>query len=143
MIVVDVNVLAYLWLPGELTDLAERALVRDPHWVSPILWRSEFRNVLAGYLRRGSLDPAAAQRALDGAESQMSGHEYFVPSPLVMSKVATSTCTAHDCEYVALAEDLRATLVTSDKQLLTAFPALTTSLQAFAGGALPGVFGNA
>jgi len=132
MIVVDVNTLAYLWIPGEMTGLAERALVRDPHWVSSILWRSEFRNILAGYIRRGVLQRSAADRCLNGAESQLAGCEYLIPSPLVMLKVEASTCSAYDCEYVALAEDLRTTLVTSDKHILKEFPALTTSLKAFA-----------
>ena len=50
MIVVDSNVLAYLYLPGEYTPAAEALLERDPDWASPILWRSEFRNILAGCL---------------------------------------------------------------------------------------------
>jgi predicted nucleic acid-binding protein len=132
MIVVDVNTLAYLWIPGEMTALAERALARDPHWVSSILWRSEFRKILAGYIRRGALERSAADRCLNGAESQLAGHEYLLPSALVMQKVEASTCSAYDCEYVALAEDLKTTLVTSDQQILEEFPALTMSLQAFA-----------
>ena len=132
MIVVDVNALAYLWIPGEMTELAEKALARDPHWDSSILWRFEFRNVLAGCLRRGDLNRAAADRCLGGAESQLAGCEYIIPSELVMKKVAESSCSAYDCEYAALAEDLGASLVTSDRQILAEFPALTTSLRAFA-----------
>lgn len=135
MIVVDVNTLAYLWIPGEMTELATRALARDPHWVSSILWRSEFRNILAGYLRRGGLQRNAADRCLAGAESQLAGHEYLIPSALVMRKVHASTCSAYDCEYVALADDLKTILVTSDRQILDEFPSLTTSLKAFAEGA--------
>lgn len=60
-----------------------------------------------------------------------------------MRKVAASTCSAYDCEYVALAEDLQATLVTSDRQVLAEFPALTTSLKAFAGDARPSLPGDA
>lgn len=134
MIVVDVNVLAYLWIPGEMTPLAEDALARDPHWVTSILWRSEFRSILTGYMRRRDLDQATVDRCLDGAEAQLAGHEYLVPSGLVMQKVMASACSAYDCEYVALAEDLKATLVTSDRQVLAEFPALTMSLKAFAGG---------
>ncbi|MEN9805867.1 MAG: hypothetical protein RL756_375, partial [Pseudomonadota bacterium] len=52
MIVADSNVVAYLYLPGEHTAAAERLLEREPDWAAPILWRSEFRNILAGYLRR-------------------------------------------------------------------------------------------
>jgi predicted nucleic acid-binding protein len=135
MIVVDVNTPAYLRIPGEMTTLAEGVLARDPHWVSPILWRSEFRNILAGYMRRGNLDRAAVDRCIHGAESQLTGYEYLIPSELVMGKVAASRCSAYDCEYVALAEDLNVTLVTSDKQILTAFPAMTMSIEEFAEGA--------
>jgi hypothetical protein len=66
-------------------------------------------------------------------ESQLSGCEYVLPSSLVMRKVADSTCSAYDCEYVALAEDLKTKLVTSDKQILRDFPGLAGSLREFAG----------
>ncbi|MBT3193225.1 MAG: type II toxin-antitoxin system VapC family toxin [Verrucomicrobia bacterium] len=131
MIVVDVNTLVYLWIPGEMTERAEKALQRDPHWAAPVLWRSEFRNVLAGYIRRGDMSASDAVRCLDGAESQLAGHEYILPSSLVMQKVAASGCSAYDCEYVALAGDLNTVLVTSDKQILRAFPTLSVSLKVF------------
>lgn len=35
-------------------------MTRDAEWVAPILWRSEFRNILAGFMRRGLLTAAAA-----------------------------------------------------------------------------------
>jgi predicted nucleic acid-binding protein len=133
MIVVDVSTIAYLWIPGDLTSLAERALARDPHWVSSILWRSELRNVLAGYLRGGRLPPDVAGRCLAGAESQMAGREFVVPSALVMAKVTASSCSAYDCEYVALAADMHVPLVTSDRQILDQFPGVSQSLRAFAG----------
>lgn len=131
MIVVDVNTIAYLWIPGEMTQHAERALATDPHWVSTLLWRSEFRNILTGYLQRGDFDEATVTRCLEGAESQLAGHEYLIPTTLVMEKVSISTCSACDCEYVALADDLNTTLVTSDKQILDEFPDLAAHLSEF------------
>jgi len=131
MIAVDVKTIAYLWIPGEMTVHAERVLAFDPHWVSTVLWRSEFRNLLAGYLRRGDLSESMVARCLAGAESQLSGHEYLIPSSLVMEKVVKSTCSAYDCEYVALADDLNTTLVTSDRQILDQFPKLASGLREF------------
>ncbi len=102
------------------------------HYVSSTLWKSEFRNILVQYLRKGNMDSGTAQRCLEGAESQMSGHECIIPSSLVMRKVSESDCSAYDCEYAALADDLAVTLVTSDKEILKAFPKTAISLKSFA-----------
>ena len=134
MIVVDVNVIAYFWIPGEMTALAESALERYPKWVAPFLWRSEFRNILAGYIRRGTLATSQAEKCLAGAEAQMQGCEYLVPSDRIMRLVGRSTCSAYDCEYAALADDLNVKLLTTDKQLLKEFPRLAVSLKEMGAG---------
>ncbi|HSD72827.1 MAG TPA: type II toxin-antitoxin system VapC family toxin [Thermoanaerobaculia bacterium] len=128
MIVVDTNVLAYLWLPGERTQASERLLKRDPDWNAPLLWRSEFRNVLAGCLRRGDLSLQTALQIADGAEGQMSGREFTVPSAQVLARAHESDCSAYDCEFVALADELGVSLITSDDKLLKSFPRITRPL---------------
>ena len=128
MIVVDTNVLAYLWLPGDRTPQAETLLRRDPDWNAPLLWRSEFRNVLAGCLRRGDLDLETALQIADEAEGQMRGREFAVPSAEVLARVAASKCSAYDCEFVVLAEELAVPLVTSDEKLLRSFPSVARKL---------------
>ena len=128
MIVVDTNVIAYLWLPGERTAAAEHLLKKDADWNAPLLWRSEFRNVLAGCLRRGDLALDTALRIAGEAEVQMRGREYSVPSAQVLAHVAESDCSAYDCEFVALAEELGVRLVTSDEKLARAFPRVARRL---------------
>ena len=130
MIVVDSNILAYLYLPGEFTEAAEALLERDSDWAAPVLWRSEFRNILAGYLRRGSLgfDQALAIQA--EAESLLAGAEYEVDSRSVMTLVKDSDCSAYDCEFVVLARQLGISLVTMDGKLLRAFPEVAWALEA-------------
>ena len=128
MIVVDSNVLAYLYLPGEHTAAAEKLLERDPDWTAPILWRSEFRNILAGYLRRGSLTFDQAHALQREAEALLLGCEYEVNSFKVLELVRESDCSAYDCEFVALALQLGVPLVTMDGKLLRAFPEVASSL---------------
>ena len=56
MIVVDTNIISYLYISGERSQQSEDLLSFDPNWVAPILWRSEFRNILAQYLRNKLLN---------------------------------------------------------------------------------------
>ena len=128
MIVVDTNILAYLYLPGDFTALAEALLENDPEWAAPVLWRSEFRNILAGYMGRKSLHYEVARNLLREAESLMAGAEYEVDSRRVLELVRDSDCSAYDCEFVALAMSLGVTLVTMDTKLLRAFPKVVVAL---------------
>ena len=130
MIVVDSNVLAYLYLPGEYTARAEALLEREPDWAAPVLWRSEFRNILAGYMRRGSLILEQACGLQREAESLLAGSEFELDSLGVLELVRDSDCSAYDCEFISLAVRLETTLVTMDKKLLRAFPKRAVALVA-------------
>ena len=124
MIVVDVNVLVYFWLQESYADTAAALLSADPHWIAPFLWRSEFRNVVVGALRRKTIAPEAAASAIYGAERQMEGNERIVDSRDVLRLAARSRCSAYDCEYVAIAEAAGVPLITNDAQILKEFPSI-------------------
>ena len=130
MIVVDSNVLAYLYLPGEYTAAAEALLEQDSDWAAPILWRSEFRNILAGYLRRKAITFEQANSLQREAESLLEGAEFAVESLAVLELVRDSDCSAYDCEFIALAMKLDTKLITMDKKLLRAFPKRAIALSA-------------
>ncbi len=128
MIVVDTNVVAYLYLESEFTGRAEAQLRRDAEWAVPPLWRSEFRNILAGALRRGKLSFDGALRIAAEAESLLAGAEHEVGSAAVLELVRQSDCSAYDCEFAALALQLGVPLVTMDGKLLKTFPKFATPL---------------
>ncbi len=130
MIVVDSNVLAYLYLPGEYTAAAEALLEQDSDWAAPILWRSEFRNILAGYMRRKAITFEQAYSLQREAESLLEGAEFEVESLAVLELVRDSDCSAYDCEFIALAMRLDTKMVTMDKKLLRAFPKRAITLSA-------------
>ena len=130
MIVVDSNVVAYLYLPGEYTAHAEALLKQEPEWAVPVLWRSEFRNILAGYLRRQTLTFQQACNLQNEAEHLLAETEFEVDSATVLALVRDSDCSAYDCEFIALAIKLNTKLVTMDKKLLKAFPERAVALNA-------------
>ena len=48
-----------------------------------------------------------------------------------MNAVGRSTCSAYDCEYVALGESLGVKLVTADKKICREFPHIAVSLKEY------------
>jgi predicted nucleic acid-binding protein len=122
VIVVDTNLIAYLLIPGPWTEAAEDLLQAEPVWAAPPLWRSEFRNILAGYLRRGTLSFEQTLALQSTAESLLGGYETSVDSRAVLELVRGSNCTAYDCEFVTLARQSGSVLYTLDAKLLAAFP---------------------
>jgi len=134
VIVVDTNVIAYLLIPGTFTQDAERVLRKDSEWAAPFLWRSEFRNVLAVCSRQGRIDLATACALMERAELVMKKREYSVGSMAVLGLADSCSCSAYDCEFAALAYDLKVPLVTSDKRILSGFPDIAVSLAGFGSG---------
>ncbi len=131
MIVVDTNVIGYLFLSSKRTDQAEQALRKDYYWVAPPLWRSELCNVLATCTNQNLINLEDALLVISEAEQLMKDSEYDVASEQVLRLAAQSGCSAYDCEFVALAIDLNAPLVTVDKEILAKFPDVAISLDKF------------
>lgn len=122
MIVADSNLIAYLFITGDETATATNVMTRDPDWAAPVLWRSEFRNIIATYLRRDEFGVEYGIELIEQAEKLMAGREHIVQSSRVLQLAAGSGCTAYDCEFVAVAEHLGVPLITFDRAILNAFP---------------------
>lgn len=122
MIVADINLIASLWVPNRMEELAYTTLKNDPEWIAPFLWKSELRNVLTLYLRKKIMDLPTVTQTMEEAENLMKNSEYAVNSVQVLSLVSQSSCSSYDCEFVALAGDLNLHLVTFDRKLIREFP---------------------
>jgi len=131
VIVVDTNIIAYLYITGEKSLQAEQLLSFDPLWKAPLLWRSEFRNVLSLYLRKNILNFDEVLMMIEQAERLLDDNEYKVSSTHVMQLVSSSTCSAYDCEFVALAQHLDTVLITADKKILREFQDTAKSLDSY------------
>lgn len=134
MIVVDTNILIYYFVKGDHNETAVQVHQKDPVWVAPFLWRSEFRNTLLLYLRKELLTLSQIQRLVQTAESKMGDHEFHILADEVFRAASVSSCSAYDCEFVALAKELGVPLVTADKKILREFPETAVSPQQFVNG---------
>lgn len=131
MIVVDTNVISYFYLSSEFSELAEQLFKKTPSWSAPMLWRSEFRNVLSFYIRKKIIILQTAIQIFETAESLLQNNEYEINSVKVLKLSQQSGCSAYDCEFVNLAQDLSVPLVTMDKKLLSSFKNTAISIRKY------------
>jgi predicted nucleic acid-binding protein len=136
MIVVDNDVISYFWIrmDTERAPLAQDVRARDPDWVAPRVWRSEFRNVLRSYMAGDYMTLAEAVEYARMAEEDLHGSTRPVSTRRVLQLVDETDHSAYDCEYVALAQELGVTLVTGDRAVADLFPDTAVLLEDYASG---------
>ncbi|MCD6342395.1 MAG: type II toxin-antitoxin system VapC family toxin, partial [Spirochaetaceae bacterium] len=110
---------------------AESLFQQVPGWYAPYLWRSEFRNVLALYLRNKLISMEDSFTTMENAERLMEGNEYHITSRHILMLVNDSKCSAYDCEFVALAQQLNVKLVTEDKKIISEFSDIAVDIDTF------------
>lgn len=122
MIVADNSLISYFTIQGEFTEEAVAVRQKDPVWVAPLLWRSEFLNVLWLHVRQGEFGLDLAVEHIDLAEDLIADRSYEVAPTEVLRLAVSSGCTAYDSQYAALAQQLDVPLVTHDGEVLEGFP---------------------
>ena len=131
MIVVDVNVVAYLLIAGDKTELAQQAWAKVPQWRVPALWRHEMLNVLAAYVRSGGATGEDAVTIWRQAIALLGSEEEQPPVEQALLLAAEHEISAYDAQYVALALTHRLPLVSGDRVLQRKFPETALSLEEF------------
>lgn len=122
MIVVETELIAGLYLPTEFTEIAEELYQKDPYWLAPFLWRSEFLSVVSIYLSNNLISLDKASEAVELAERQMKHREYRAVAYDVLEKAAESGFNTRDCEYISLASFSGFKLVTLDEKIIEKYP---------------------
>jgi predicted nucleic acid-binding protein len=131
MIVADTNLIAHFSIYTEHSTLAEAVCAVDSIWAEPLLWRSEYLATLMKYINHAGMNFDTAVSSLRVAEEAIARREYSVDARKVLELAIQSKCSAYDCEYVALAQDLGVPFVTADRQVLRAFPKTAVSMDKF------------
>ena len=131
MIVTDVNVIVYFMLSAgdpPLSGLAKKVFAANPAVIVPSLWRHEYLNVLAKYVRGRRLDLSAAESLWRAALINFEPCERPLRQERVLEIVLEKDVAGFDAQYLALAEDFKAKVITEDKKLLKAAPEICLSM---------------
>jgi len=131
VIVADTNLVAYLLIEGTRTTAAKAVWEKDPQWMLPTIWRSEFLDVLTTAVRADVLTLAQAHDTWQVALTIFGGSEVEPEGDDVLDQAAEYSLSAYDAQFVVAAADLDVPLVTSDRRLLAACADLAVSPEAF------------
>jgi predicted nucleic acid-binding protein len=131
VIVADTNLVAYLLIEGDRTATARAVWEKDPRWMLPTLWRSEFLNVLTTAMRAGVLTLSQAHDTWRVAQTIFGNSEVEPSGDDVLNAAADRKLSAYDAQFVVAAADLKVPLVTADRRLQKACPDLAVAPERF------------
>jgi predicted nucleic acid-binding protein len=115
MIVIDASAWVDIAI-GEATEAVSEAMAADGHWVVPEHFRLETSNALRGRWLGKQLSDAQ----FDELTAQLSDTPVDVwPTAALLPRIRAlaANANAYDASYIALAEELRASIVTADAKL--------------------------
>ncbi len=122
MIVADVNLVAHLFIEGEMTGIVQRIREADPEWIVPPLWRIEFQSVLWKWIRHGGMSTGDAEAVWERALAALTPLERQPPWNAVLRDAIRRGVTVYDSQYITLAAQAAVPCVTMDRELLAKCP---------------------
>jgi len=131
LIVADTNLIAYLLIEGTQTTSAKAVWEKDPQWMLPTIWRSEFLNVLTTSIRANVLTLEQAHDIWHVALTIFGQNEVEPEGADVLDQAASRHLSAYDAQFAVAAADLDVLLVTSDRRLLAACADIALSPEQF------------
>src|SRR5207302_3629714 len=112
---------------GDRTRDVQALFARDAAWKSEAFVLIEFSNILATYLRAGSLTRNQPHALLVEAEKRLTGL-VSLPHARALRVAEQFGVSAYDARFLDAAQSFKTRLVTEDARLRKAAPALTISL---------------
>ena len=128
MLVVDTNIIAPFYIRGADTERVHELHRSDDLWRTDPLALIEFSNILATYQRARYLTASEARACLVKAERLLRPHYVHLTHETALNIAIRYGVTTHDARFLAVALHMNTKLVTENKKLRAAAPALTQSL---------------
>lgn len=131
MIVIDANILIYALIECDNSHWIPKLRAKDADWRTTGLCLHEVLNVLVTYHRRGLLTLDQCKELLGHANRFIAVAQCEVDMEEALLVAATYGSTGYDAQYVSLAQNLAAPLITEDRKLRQAVPGVGISMQEF------------
>ena len=131
MIVIDANILIYSLIDCDYSPLVYKLREKDSDWRTTALCLHETLNVLVTYQRREVLTLTQCRKLLDHAGRFVKVAQCEVVMDAALAVAAKYAITGYDAQYVALAQNLDAPLITENRKLRNAVPGVAFSMQEF------------
>jgi predicted nucleic acid-binding protein len=128
VVIVDTNVVAWLYMGGDPSARARALFARDPDWRSEHLVLVELTNVLATIMRTRNMAVARAREVFEDAQAMLARRLVEIDHGDAIEFAHRYRVTAYDARFLVAAAALDTRLVTEDRALRRAAPALTRSL---------------
>lgn len=132
MIVADTNLISYLVIPTEYSQLASEVYLKDSNWIAPPLWRSEMVSILYQNIKVGRLDKEQAIAVYIRA-SNLVTEEVSPPIAGIIEAFSNYALSPYDAEFAALAIENNIKLVSNDRKLIKHSGGWALGLQDFVG----------
>ncbi len=122
MIVVDANLVVRWFVREDGWEVARQVLGSGDRLAAPDLVLTELASVMCRYARRGTVPRSLLAETLQQAADSI---DVLIPTPELFGRATEIALelghALHDCVYLATAEIMRGTLVTSDAKLVREF----------------------
>lgn len=131
MIVADTCLIFHLFNETSLTEIAQRILDKDGHWVMPVLWRAEYANVLAKLARKESRGTSIILTHFANTVDELKDFEVEIDTKKALATALTYKISVYDAHFISLAIDSHSIVVTEDQEILKKCPKLSCSMHNF------------
>ncbi len=116
LIVADTNLIVALACKTDQSALALEVHKKDPDWIAPVIWQSEFRSALLGMMRQRKIGIVTANSAFAFAATVV--ETFDVSTAAVLRLAEAHGLSAYDAEFAALGEWLDCKVVAFDDDLI-------------------------
>ncbi len=131
MIVADTCLIFHLFNESTLTSSAQEILAKDPNWIFPPLWRTEYANVLSKMARKEHRTPEEIIHHFECIVDELKNHEIIVDTKKALEISMQCKISVYDAHFITLAINFSTVVVTEDKEILKKCPSLTISFADF------------